>query len=48
MPQIKDGSGIFVIVQMCVVLELVGALVCGHGGLTESPTFVRVMIRAGG
>jgi hypothetical protein len=48
MTQIEDGSGIVVVVRIFVVLELFGALVCGHDGLTESLTIVRVMIRAGG
>jgi hypothetical protein len=48
MPQIEKGCGSVVVVWICVALELVGALVCGHYGLTESSTFVRVMIRDGG
>jgi hypothetical protein len=48
MPRIEDGSGSVVVVRICVVLELFGALVCGHDGLTESLTFVRVLIRDGG
>jgi hypothetical protein len=37
MPKIEDGSGIIVVVRMCVVLELVGALVYGHDGFHSSP-----------
>jgi hypothetical protein len=48
MPQIEDGSGSVVLVRICMVLELVGALVCRHDGLTESHTFIRVVIHAGG
>jgi hypothetical protein len=36
MSQIEDGSGIVVVVRICVMMELAGALVCGHDGLTES------------
>jgi hypothetical protein len=48
MPQIEGGSGSVVVVRICVVLQLVGALVCGRGGLTESHTFVGVVMCAGG
>jgi hypothetical protein len=39
MPNIEGGSGSVVVVQTCVVLE---------GGLTDSCTFVWVVIRAVG
>jgi hypothetical protein len=48
MPQVNNGSDSIVVVCVCALLELVGAIVCGHDGLTKSCMFVRVVIRAGG
>jgi hypothetical protein len=39
-PQVNDGSGSAVEVQIGVVLQLGGNIVCGHERVTESQTFV--------
>jgi hypothetical protein len=48
MPQVNDGSCSAVVVRVGVVLQIYGALVCGCDRVTESHTFVRVLMCTGG
>jgi hypothetical protein len=48
MPPVNHGSGSAVVVRIGVVLQLDGALVCGHARVTESHTFVWFMMCTGG
>jgi hypothetical protein len=47
-PQVNDGSGSDGVVRGGVVLQLDGVLVYGHVRVTESHTFVRVVMCTGG
>jgi hypothetical protein len=48
MPPVNYGSGSAVVVRIGVVLQLDGALVCGHNRVTESHMCVRVAMCTGG